>query len=138
MRSEDRRLHRWVQWLSLSATPTPDDPCEALRLLHLHGGQIVDIAEWPLAHSPRIYVAVDDIGPVYVGQTCHRLADRLRRHFSAQVSLDQRLKAGTWRGVASASFSGLGQGELNALERRAAEWAVPSRHRQGRRHPRPT
>ncbi|WP_311209500.1 MULTISPECIES: GIY-YIG nuclease family protein [unclassified Aeromicrobium] len=138
MRSVDRRLRRWAQWLSLSTTPTPEGPDDPVRLLDLEGGRIVHAPAWPLEERPRIYVAVDDVGPVYVGQTCDRLEVRVRRHFSAQVSLDQRMKAGTWRGVASASFPGLALGELNILERRAAEWVVPFRHRRGRRHPRST
>ncbi|GAA0202870.1 hypothetical protein GCM10008944_20680 [Cytobacillus oceanisediminis] len=136
MSAVDPRLRRWNRWLSLSATPVPERADEALLLLSVRRGTLLDSEAWPEEVLPRIYVAVDDAGPVYVGQTSDRLDARIRRHFSSQATRDQRVKAGTWRGVASASFPLLAQGELSDLERRAADWVLPVRHRRGRRHPR--
>ena len=134
----DLRLDDWTSWLKLSATPTVASMSDTRRKLHIRGGRIVNAETWPTEPASRIYVAFDDCGPVYVGQTTHPLLIRIRNHFANQRSESQRRKAGTWRFLVSAAWPDLQPGDLDRLERSAAEWLLPLRHRTGRRHPRST
>jgi hypothetical protein len=130
-------LDDWQKWLDLSSTPAVASRSEAMQRLRVDGGLIPAPEAWPTEMGDRIYAAFDDVSVVYVGQTSRPLLLRVRNHFSNQHSDLQRRKAGTWRFLVSAVFDGLRPGELNCLERSAAEWLVPLCHRDGRRYPRP-
>lgn len=132
----DTRLVDWKAWLDLSTTPTVAPTSEPLLRLHVHGGQIINPDRWPKARADRLYVAFDHAGAVYVGQTTHLLLTRIRNHFANQRSISQQRKAGTWQFVVSATFADLKPGDLDRLERSAAQWLLPLQHRTGRRHPR--
>jgi GIY-YIG catalytic domain-containing protein len=134
--SPDPRLLDWAAWLALSGTPDVASLAEAMRKLTVRGGTLTDSDAWPTESGPRIYVAFDDQGAVYVGQTTRLLETRIRGHFARQRSAAQQRKAGTWEFVVSAAFRELRHGDLDRLERSAAEWLLPLRHRKGRRHPR--
>lgn len=134
--SSDRdRLVDWRSWLQLSTTPATTSTEQAMFELRLDGGRIAELEAWPLSPAPRIYVAYDDAGPVYVGQTCRPLVARIRSHVGNQRTSTQLRKAGTWRFIVAAAFEHLAHGELDQLERSAAMWLLPQQHRAGRRHP---
>lgn len=133
--STEPSLEDWTTWLDLSATPAVTSRAAATIRFHLDGGRILDPDSWPADSASRVYVVYDDAGVVYVGQTSLPLPVRIRSHFSNQRTRDQQHKAGTWRVLVNAAFPGLRPGELDALERSAAEWLLPLRHRTGRRHP---
>lgn len=129
-------IHDWTTWLDLSATPPVTSRHAATLRFHLDGGRIVDPDSWPRDPASRIYAVFDDVGVVYVGQTSLMLSVRIRSHFSNQRTGGEQHKAGTWRFLVNATFPDLRPGELDRLERSAAEWLLPLRHRVGRRHPR--
>lgn len=104
-------------------------------VLELDRGDMVHPELWPREAGPRIYVPFDADGPAYVGQTSRRLAHRVPEHFGRRASADERRKATTWTGVASARFTDLRHGDLGRLERLAADWILPLRHRTGRHFP---
>lgn len=136
----DSRLHLlgdWATWLTLSSTPDYTSSSQPLELLELQCGHPVNVDAWPSQIAPRVYVAFDETEAVYVGQTSQPLAQRIRRHFGARSTPDQRRKASTWRYVVSVAFTDLAHGELDQLEASAADWVLPLRRRAGRRHPRP-
>lgn len=132
----DPILADWQTWLGLSSTPPVTSSLDTRTKLWVHGGLIGDEHTWPSARASRIYVVFDDEKAVYVGQTRQPLLSRVRTHFRQQRTDDQRRKAGTWRFIVTAAFDDLHAGDLDTLERHAAEWLLPLRHRQGRRHPR--
>jgi hypothetical protein len=136
--SEDRDgdLVDWETWLDLSNTPAVASRPDAIRRLRVHGGHVTAPATWPREPEERIYAAFDDVGVVYVGQTSRPLLLRARNHFANQRSDLERRKAGTWQFLVSAAFEHLAPGDLDRLERSAAEWLLSLQHRAGRRHPR--
>ncbi len=136
---QDVRLRSWSQWLAMAAErglhPAHDEDPRAV--LVIHRGRLIEPERWPRLSRPRIYVALDDHGPVYVGQTTRPLTDRIRSHFGTMQTLDSRAKADLWRGMVTAAFPDPGPADLCAIERRAADWLLPWQHVAGRRHPRP-
>lgn len=133
----DGRLSDWRDWLDLSTTPTVASRSDALTGWQIRDGILDTPSEWPKDTRERVYVAFDATGAVYVGQTTQPLAVRIRRHFANQTSEQQRHKAGTWQLVTAAAFVDLRPGDIDRLERSAAQWLLPLLHRSGRRHPRP-
>lgn len=133
----DRLIDDWVSWLELSNTPVQRTDEQVHERLQVHAGVVTHPQDWPTETGARIYVAHDDCGPAYVGQTNRLLLTRVRLHFGNQRTAQQRLKAGSWQFVVSAVFEGITPDGLDECERAAADWLLPRRHRIGRRHPRP-
>lgn len=129
------RIDDWETWLDLSATPPTTSRARATVRHYVNDGHLVDNDLWPTEGGCQIYAAFDDTSTVYVGQTTMALAKRIRKHFGNQQTDMQRRKAGTWRFIITATFPGLAPGELDRLERSAADWLLPLRHRAGHRHP---
>jgi len=129
-------LADWITWLTLSRTPMYSKRLDPTITHHVRDGVLVEPDLWPKEQCPQIYVAYDDEGAVYVGQSCQVLGARLKQHFGNQSTPAQQFKAGSWRTIVSATWDELQHGRLDQLEAAAAQWVLPKSHRAGRRHPR--